>query len=70
MAVLPGVLGCRSLRRTMQVRLGTNTLHAAQAPALRAVARRHAHLRDLATEIHEISGLSITVHNGLLINSP
>ena len=25
MAVLPGVLGCRPLRRTMQVRLGTNT---------------------------------------------
>jgi len=26
MAVLPGVLGCRSLRRTVQVRLGTKTL--------------------------------------------
>ncbi|MDH3949493.1 MAG: hypothetical protein OEV11_00525 [Deltaproteobacteria bacterium] len=26
MAVLPGVLGCRYLRRTVQVRLGTNTL--------------------------------------------
>ena len=26
MAVLPGVLGCRSLRRTVQVCLGTNTL--------------------------------------------
>ncbi len=26
MAVLPGVLGCRSLRRTGQVRLGPNTL--------------------------------------------
>ena len=26
MAVLPGVLGCRPLRRTIQVRLGTNTL--------------------------------------------
>jgi len=26
MAVLPGGLGCRSLRRTVQVRLGTNTL--------------------------------------------
>ncbi|MEE8316205.1 MAG: hypothetical protein V3W07_01780 [Syntrophobacteria bacterium] len=24
MAVLPGVLGCRLLRRTVQVRLGTN----------------------------------------------
>jgi len=26
MAILPGVLGCRTLRRTVQVRLGTNTL--------------------------------------------
>ncbi|MEE8316530.1 MAG: hypothetical protein V3R70_08280 [Syntrophobacteria bacterium] len=26
MAVLPGVLGCRPLRRTVEVRLGTNTL--------------------------------------------
>jgi len=26
MAVLPGVLRCRPLRRTVQVRLGTNTL--------------------------------------------
>jgi hypothetical protein len=26
MIVLPGVLGCRPLRRTIQVRLGTNTL--------------------------------------------
>jgi len=26
MVVLPGVLGCWSLRRTVQVRLGTNTL--------------------------------------------
>ena len=26
MAVLPGVLGCRTLRRTIQVRLGSNTL--------------------------------------------
>jgi len=26
MAVLPGVLGCWYLRRTVQVRLGTNTL--------------------------------------------
>ena len=26
MSVLPGVLGCRPLRRTVQVRLGSNTL--------------------------------------------
>ena len=29
MAVLPGVLGCRTLRRTIQVRLGSNTLWSA-----------------------------------------
>jgi hypothetical protein len=45
MAVLPDVLGCRALRRTVQVRLGTNRLQA--------------HLRDLATAIHEISGLAV-----------
>jgi hypothetical protein len=54
MAVLPGVLGCRSLRRTVQVRLGP-------IPRYRGtVARWHAHLRGLATGIHEISGLEIT----------
>jgi len=53
MAVLPGVLGCRPLRRTVQVRLGTN-------PAGR-VARWHAHLRDLATAIHETSGLAVDI---------
>ncbi|MEE8316983.1 MAG: hypothetical protein V3R70_10575 [Syntrophobacteria bacterium] len=51
MAVRPGVLGCRPLRRTVQVRLGTN-------PAVR-VARWHDHLRGLATVIHEISGLEV-----------
>jgi hypothetical protein len=50
MAVLPGVLGCRLLRRTIQVRLGPNTL---------AVARWHAHLHGLATAIHEISWLAV-----------
>jgi len=52
MAVLPGVLGCRPLRLTVQVRLGTN-------PAYRGtVTRWHAHLRGLATAIHETSGLA------------
>jgi hypothetical protein len=60
MAVLPVVLGGRLLRRTVQVRLGTNTLHAAQAPALRAVAGWHAHPHGLATAIHETSGLDST----------
>ena len=52
MAVLPGVLGCRPLRRTVQVRK--------PIPRYRGtVVRCHAHLRDLATAIHEISGLEI-----------
>jgi hypothetical protein len=57
MAALPGVLGCRPLRRTVQVRLGTNNP---------AVARWHAHLRGLATVIHEISWLvsSMSVTTG------
>ena len=51
MAVLPGVLGCRPLRRTVQVRLGI--------PRYRGtVARLHTHLHGLATAIHEISGLT------------
>ena len=50
-AVLPGVLGCRPLLRTVQVRLGP-------IPRYRwTVARWHAHLHGLATAIHEISGL-------------
>jgi hypothetical protein len=48
MAVLPGVLGCRLLRRTVP---GTpRNLHP-------AVTRRHTHLRGLATAIYERSGL-------------
>ena len=51
MAVLPGVLGCRPLRRTVQVRLGP-------IPRYRGtVARWHTHLHGLVTAIHEISGL-------------
>ncbi|MGB6279475.1 MAG: hypothetical protein WBG91_04615 [Syntrophobacteria bacterium] len=47
MAVLPGVLGCRTLRRTVK------STPRIQPPA---VARWHSHLRGLATAIHEISG--------------
>ena len=50
MAVLPGVHGCRTLRRTVQVRLGTD-------PAVpRDGCPVHTHLRGLTTAIHEISG--------------
>ena len=59
MAVLPGVLGCRPLRRTVQVRLGI--------PRYRGtVARWHAHLRGLATAIHEISGLRLSSTDELI----
>jgi hypothetical protein len=57
MAVLPGVLGCRSLRRTVQVRLGTNTLRLPGTRRKRLRCAWHVHLRGLATAIHEISGL-------------
>ena len=50
MIVLTGVLGCRTLRRTVQVRLGSNPP---------AVARWHSHLHGLATAIHEIDGLGL-----------
>ena len=52
MSVLPSVLGCRTLRRTVQVRLGSNPL---------AVARWHRPLHGLATAIHETSGLGTPV---------
>ena len=40
MAVLPGVLGCRTLRRTAQVRLGTNTLRLPGGTTIFAVSRQ------------------------------
>ena len=57
MAVLPGVLGCGTLRRTVQVRLGTDTLWLPGTRRKRLRCAWHAHLRGLATAIHEISGL-------------
>ena len=41
MAVLPGVLGCQLLRRTVQVRLGTNTLRLSGGTPIFMVSRRH-----------------------------
>ncbi|MCG6946335.1 MAG: hypothetical protein LJE87_13460 [Deltaproteobacteria bacterium] len=72
MAVLPGVLRCWILRRTVQVRLGPDTLRLPGGTpilfalaALRSVPHRKRHLRQagsqfrgLATAIHEISGLN------------
>jgi len=40
MAALPGVLGCRHLRRTVQVRLGTNTLRLPGGTPIFAVSRQ------------------------------
>jgi hypothetical protein len=40
MAVLPGVLGCRTLRRTVQVRLGTNTLRLPGGTTIFVVSRQ------------------------------
>ncbi len=41
MAVLPGVLGCRTLRRTAQVRLGSNPLWLPGRTAIFTVSQRH-----------------------------
>jgi hypothetical protein len=53
MAVLPGVLGCRPLRRTVQVRLGSETLWVPGGTTI---------YHGLATAIHETSGLGAPFH--------
>ncbi|MGW8207655.1 MAG: hypothetical protein ACWGO2_01490, partial [Syntrophobacteria bacterium] len=40
MAVLPGVLGCRTLRRIIQVRLGSNPLRLPCGTSIFTVSRR------------------------------
>ncbi|MEJ2235231.1 MAG: hypothetical protein P8X67_15025 [Syntrophobacterales bacterium] len=69
MAVLPGVLGCRPLRRTAQVRLGSNPLRLPGGTpilfalaALRSVPQAGSQFRGLVTAIHEISELLVTTH--------
>ena len=64
MIVLPGVLGYRPLRRTVQVRLGTNTLRLPGGTpilfalaVLRSVPQAGSQFRGLATAIYETSGL-------------
>ncbi|MDH3895890.1 MAG: hypothetical protein OEV18_00660 [Deltaproteobacteria bacterium] len=68
MIALPGILECRPLRRTVQVRLGTNTLRLPGGTsilfalaALRSVPQAGSQFRGLATAIHKISGLILTV---------
>jgi len=74
MAVLPGVLGYRALRRTVQVRLETNSaVPRDELPggtpilfalaALRSVPQAGSQFRGLATAIHEISGLRVLTGN-------
>jgi hypothetical protein len=69
MAVLPDVLGCRPLRRTVQVRLGTNpAVPRDELPggtpilfalaALRSVPQAGSQFRGLTTAIDELSGLT------------
>jgi hypothetical protein len=57
LVVLPGVLGCRTMRRTNQVRLRSNTLWLPGTRRKRLRCAWPTHLHGLATAIHEISGL-------------
>ena len=56
--VLHGVLGCRPLRRTVQVRLETNTPWLPGTRRKRLRCAWHARFRGLTTAIHETTGLS------------
>ncbi|MBW2580770.1 MAG: hypothetical protein JRD00_07485 [Deltaproteobacteria bacterium] len=40
LTVLPGVLGCRTLRRTVQVRLGSNSLRLSGITAISTLSRQ------------------------------
>jgi hypothetical protein len=53
MAVLPGFLRSRTLRRTVQVRLGYEILRLPGTRRKRLRCAWHAHLHGLATQIHE-----------------
>jgi len=59
MTVLPGLLGCRTLRRTVQVRLGSNPLWLPGTRRKRLRCAWHTHLHGLATAILEISGFML-----------
>jgi hypothetical protein len=59
MGVLSGVLGYRTLRRTVQVRLGSNPLRLPGTRRKRLRCAWHTHLHGLATPIREISGLGV-----------
>ncbi len=62
MSVLPSVLGCRTLRRTVQVRLGSNLLRLPGTRRKRLRCAWHTLIHGLGTAIHETSGLKTTWH--------
>ena len=62
MRVLPGVLGYRTLRRTVQVRLGSDPLRLPGTRRKRLRCAWHTLLHCLATSIREISGLARIIH--------
>ena len=74
MVVLPGVLRCRILRRTVKVRLGTNSLRLpggtpilfALAP-LRSVPQAGSQFRGLVTPIHKTSGLGVLEYSSIRV---
>jgi hypothetical protein len=61
MTVLPGVLGCRPLRRTIKVRLGPNTLWFPGGPAIFTVSRhrfvKHPGFENIAQIMQNYNGL-------------
>jgi len=59
MSVLPSVLGCRTLRRTVQVRLGSNLLRLPGTRRKRLRCAWHTLLHGLVTAIRETSGLGV-----------
>ena len=78
MAVLPGVLGCRPLRRTVEVRLGTNpAVPRDELPGgmpiffalatLRSVPQAGSQFHSLAIPIHALSGLKFKISIGNLL---
>ena len=70
MTVLPGVLGYRTLRRTVQVRLGSNPLRLPGTRRKRLRCAWHTLLHGLATPIREISGLAKCCREQVVYSNP
>jgi hypothetical protein len=73
MAVLPGVLGCRTLRRTVQVRFGSITLRLPGGTPIFTVSRqqfmKHPGLESQIHSLIYLSGLKSAAYEVLLITS-